>query len=59
MTSDNMTEMAIRSLDPTGRGQARWTMCWEAAVNAVDIPFAGPLSTARQQPQPPSFTRFG
>lgn len=26
--------MAIMSLDPTGKGQARWTMCWKTALNA-------------------------
>ncbi|MFF4035968.1 IS256 family transposase [Streptomyces sviceus] len=40
--------MAIMSLDPTGRGQARWTMRWKTALNAFDITFEGRLSTARQ-----------
>ncbi|WP_376748330.1 alpha/beta fold hydrolase [Streptomyces murinus] len=40
--------MAIMSLDPTGKGQARWTMRWKAALNAFDITFDGRLSAARQ-----------
>lgn len=40
--------MAIMSLDPTGKGQARWTMRWKAALNAFDITSDGRLSAARQ-----------
>ncbi|MGW3464031.1 IS481 family transposase [Streptomyces olivaceoviridis] len=40
--------MAIMSLDPTGKGQARWTMRWKTALNAFDITFNGRLSAARQ-----------
>ncbi|MDW4918943.1 IS256 family transposase [Streptomyces californicus] len=40
--------MAIMSLDPTGRGQARWTMRWKTALNAFDITFDGRLSAVRQ-----------
>lgn len=40
--------LAIMSLDPTGTGQARWTMRWKAALNAFDITFDGRLSAARQ-----------
>ncbi|WNF28790.1 IS256 family transposase [Streptomyces sp. C11-1] len=40
--------MAIMSLDPTGKGQARWTMRWRTALNAFDITFDGRLSAARQ-----------
>jgi hypothetical protein len=36
--------MAIMSLDPTGKGQARWTMRWKTALNAFDITFDGRLS---------------
>ncbi|MFE9365658.1 IS256 family transposase, partial [Streptomyces sp. NPDC006978] len=39
--------MAIMSLDPTGKGQARWTMRWKTALNACDITFDGRLSAAR------------
>ncbi|CAM5660938.1 hypothetical protein SCANM63S_03591 [Streptomyces canarius] len=40
--------MAIMSLEPTGKGQARWTMRWKTALNAFDISFDGRLSAARQ-----------
>jgi putative transposase len=40
--------MAIMSLDPTGKGQARWTSRWKTALNAFDITFDGRLSTARK-----------
>ncbi|MDH6613831.1 putative transposase [Streptomyces sp. SAI-135] len=39
--------MAIMSLDPTGRGQARWTMRWKTALT-FDITFDGRLSAVRQ-----------
>jgi len=39
--------MAVMSLDPTGKGQARWTSRWKTALNAFDITFDGRLSTAR------------
>lgn len=32
------------SLDPTGKGQARWTMRWKTVLNAFDITFDGRLS---------------
>ena len=28
--------LAIRSLDPTGKGRKRWTNRWKAALNAFD-----------------------
>jgi hypothetical protein len=34
--------MAIMFLDPTGKGQDRWTMRWKTALNAFDITFDGP-----------------
>ncbi len=40
--------MAIMSLDPTGKGQAPWTMRWKTALNAFDITFDGRLAVARQ-----------
>jgi putative transposase len=40
--------MAIMSLDPTGKGQARWTSRWKTALNAFEITFDGRLSAARQ-----------
>ena len=32
--------LVTRSLDPTGRGRARWTMRWKPALNAFSITFA-------------------
>ena len=32
--------LVTRSLDPTGRGQTRWTMCWKPALNAFAITFS-------------------
>jgi hypothetical protein len=49
--------MAIMSLDPAGKGQARWTMRWKTALNAFDITFDGRLSATRQQPQLPQLHR--
>ncbi len=40
--------MAIMSLDPTGKGKARWTMRWKTALNASDITIDGRLTAARQ-----------
>jgi putative transposase len=31
--------LVTRSLDPTGKGQARWTMRWKPAINAFAITF--------------------
>lgn len=42
------TTNAIMSLDPTGKGQARWTMRWKTALNAIDITLDGRPSAARQ-----------
>ena len=36
--------LTIRSLDPTGRGKARWTMRWKAALNAFAITFEDRLT---------------
>jgi len=36
--------LVTRSLDPTGRGRARWTMRWKPALNAFPITFAGRLT---------------
>lgn len=35
---------------PTGKGQARWTMRWETALNAFGITFDGRLSAAAGNP---------
>src|SRR5215471_10751053 len=31
--------LVTRSLDPTGRGRARWMMRWKPAINAFSITF--------------------
>ncbi|ORA39206.1 hypothetical protein BST13_02775 [Mycobacterium aquaticum] len=33
-----------RSLDPTGRGKARWAMRWKPALNAFAITFNGRIT---------------
>jgi putative transposase len=38
--------LAVMSLDPTGRGQKRWTNRWKAALNAFEITFDGRLAAA-------------
>jgi putative transposase len=35
--------LVTRSLDPTGRGRARWVIRWKAALNAFAITFEGRL----------------
>ena len=36
--------LVTRSLDPTGRGKARWAMRWKPAVNAFAITFNGRIT---------------
>jgi putative transposase len=33
--------LVTRSLDPTGRGKARWVIRWKDALNAFAITFEG------------------
>jgi putative transposase len=40
--------LAIRALDPTGRGRRRWTNRWKAALNAFDITFDGRVTAGRR-----------
>jgi transposase-like protein len=40
--------MALMSLDPGGKGRARWSNRWKAALNAFDITFDGRLSAGRK-----------
>ena len=40
--------LAVMSLDPTGKGQRRWSNRWKAALNAFEIAFDGRLSAARK-----------
>src|SRR5579862_4261000 len=37
--------LALRSLDPTGRGQQRWSTRWKPALNAFAITFEGRLDS--------------
>jgi transposase-like protein len=38
--------LVTRSLDPTGKGRARWTMRWKPALNAFAITFEGRITPA-------------
>jgi putative transposase len=40
--------LVVRSLDPTGRGRARWMNRWKAALNAFAITFEGRILTHQQ-----------
>ena len=42
----NCLYLAVRSLDPTGRGQQRWSSRWKPALNAFAITFEGRLGNA-------------
>ena len=33
--------LTVRSLDPTGRGRARWITRWKPALNAFAVTFEG------------------
>jgi putative transposase len=39
--------LTLCSLDPTGKGKARWSNRWKAALNALDIAFDGRVSAGR------------
>jgi hypothetical protein len=41
-----------RSLDPTGRGRARWVTRWKPALNAFAITFEGRLNPTGRTNQP-------
>jgi hypothetical protein len=45
---NSAANLAIMSLDPTGRGRQRWTNRWKAALNAFDITYDGRLSAGRK-----------
>jgi putative transposase len=38
--------LVTRSLDPTGKGRARWTMRWKPGLNAFAITFEGRIHPA-------------
>jgi putative transposase len=40
--------LTVTSLDPTGKGRARWSNRWKAALNAFDITFDGRISAGRR-----------
>jgi putative transposase len=40
--------LAIMGLDPTGKGQQRWSNRWKAALHAFEITFDGRLSAERR-----------
>lgn len=40
--------LVVTGLDPTGKGRARWSNRWKAALNAFDITFDGRISSARR-----------
>ncbi len=40
--------MALMSLDPTGKGQKRWSARWKKALNAFDVTFDGRVSAGRK-----------
>jgi len=39
--------LAVRALDPTGKGRKRWSNRWKDALNAFDITFNGRLTGSR------------
>jgi putative transposase len=41
--------LVTRSLDPTGRGRARWVTRWKPALNAFAITFEGRLVPQHHQ----------
>ncbi len=48
--------MALVSLDPTGKGQRRWTKRWKAPLNAFHIAFEGRLTPPATDPRQPRST---
>lgn len=48
--------MAIMSLDPTGKGQARWTMHWKTALNASTSPSTAVFPQPASNPNHPGYT---
>lgn len=40
--------LVTRSLDPTGKGQARWTMRWKPALNAFATTFGDRWPSAQK-----------
>ncbi|MFF5992776.1 transposase [Prauserella flavalba] len=42
--------LVTRSLDPTGRGKARWAMRWKPALNPFAITFEGRITPGSNEP---------
>ncbi len=40
--------LVVRSLDPTGKGAARWINRWKPALNAFAVTFEGRISPTDQ-----------
>ncbi|WP_198939487.1 IS256 family transposase, partial [Pseudofrankia sp. EUN1h] len=40
--------LTVTSLDPTGRGRAKWMIRWKAPLNAFDLAFDGRLTAGRK-----------
>ena len=53
-----LLDLAVRSLDPTGRGQQRWSNRWKPALNAFAITFEGRIEIERQLTVPNVVTAF-
>jgi hypothetical protein len=43
-TRQPVIDMALMSLDPTGKGRKRWTMRWKAPLDALQVAFEGRLT---------------
>jgi hypothetical protein len=50
--------LVTRALDPTGKGQARWTMRWKPALNAFATTFADRWPAAKTYWSRPPETPF-
>src|SRR3954462_826639 len=50
--------LVTRSLDPTGKGRARWAMRWKPALNAFAIAFEGRIHPAGRYPQPGELSQW-
>jgi hypothetical protein len=47
-----------RNLDPTGRGQQRWTVRWKPALNAFAITFANRIPASTETKDTAGYTRI-
>jgi hypothetical protein len=44
LSRDECLYLVTRSLDPTGRGKARWAIRWKPALNAFAITLDSPIT---------------